>query len=139
MPNQKTKRQRFEREGPVIDHPALLLDRGCDVAPSCLACPLTLCRYEVGESDKSRPQLGAMSMWIPTRFEVRQEIPDPMPGYWLSGITVDFNQRRWNVDVEIYSDTGSGGITTASLHWSMGCALADRVFQFSRIGQAKDG
>ena len=40
MPNQKTKRDRFEREGPVIDHPALWLDRGCDAAPSCLACPL---------------------------------------------------------------------------------------------------
>ena len=70
-------------------------------------------------------------MWIPTRFEIQQEIPDPVPGHWLSGITVDFNRRRWNVerqwnvDVEIFSDTGSGGITTASLHWSMGCALAE--------------
>ena len=57
MPNRETKRDRFEREGPVMDHPALLLDLGCEVAPSCLACPLTLCRYEVGESDKSRPNL----------------------------------------------------------------------------------
>ena len=40
-------------------------------------------------------------------------------------ITVDFNQGRWSIDVEIYSDTGSRGITTASQHWSMGCALAE--------------
>ena len=125
MSNQKTKRDRFEREGLVVDHPALLLDLGCHVAPSCLACPLARCQYEVGDSDKIPTKLGAMSMWIPTRFEIQQEIPDPAPRHYLAGVTVDFDQRRWNVDVEIYSDTGSGGITTASLHWSMGCALAE--------------
>ena len=57
MPNQKTKRDRFEREGPVVDHPDLLLDLGCNAAPSCLACPLGRCRYEVGKRDKSRPNL----------------------------------------------------------------------------------
>ena len=54
MPNQKTKRDRFEREGPVIDHPALWLDRGCDAAPSCLACPLTECRYDAQRSGADR-------------------------------------------------------------------------------------
>ena len=64
-------------------------------------------------------------MWTPTRFEIWQEIPDPAPRYYLAGITVDFSQERWNIDVDIFSDTGSGGITTASHHWSMGCALAE--------------
>ena len=75
-------------------------------------------------------------MWIPTRFEVRQDIPDPAPRYYLSGITVDFNQGRWSIDVEIYSDTGSGGTTTASLHWSMGCALAEgeRLLRVAGVG-----
>ena len=40
-----------------MDHPALLLDLGCEVAPSCLACPLARCRYEVSRSDKPRPIL----------------------------------------------------------------------------------
>ena len=57
MPNPKTERNRFEREGPVMDHPALLLDLGCEVAPSCLACPLARCRYEVSRSDEPRPIL----------------------------------------------------------------------------------
>ena len=64
-------------------------------------------------------------MWIPTRFEVRPDIPNPKPRCYLAGIAVDYNGERWNIDVEMYSDTGSGGITTASLHWSMGCALAE--------------
>ena len=54
MPNRKTKRDRFEREGPVIDHPALLLDLGCKVAPSCLACPLAVCRYDVQPTEADR-------------------------------------------------------------------------------------
>ena len=54
MPNQKTKRDRFEREGPVIDHPALWLDRGCDAAPSCLACPLATCRYDAQRTEADR-------------------------------------------------------------------------------------
>ena len=54
MPNQKTKRDRFEREGPVMDHPALLLDLGCDVAPLCLACPLAVCRYDTQRTEADR-------------------------------------------------------------------------------------
>ena len=64
-------------------------------------------------------------MWIPTRFKFPLDIPDPAPRHYLSGITVDFDGWRWNVDVEIDSDTGSGGITTVSHHWSMVCALAE--------------
>lgn len=75
-------------------------------------------------------------MWIPTRFNFRLDIPDPAPRHYLSGITVDFDGSRWNVDVEIYSDTGSGGITTASHHWSMGCALAEgeRLLRIAAVG-----
>ena len=54
MPNQKTQRDGFEREGLVIDHPALLFDRGCDVAPSCLAGPLTVCRYDAQRTEADR-------------------------------------------------------------------------------------
>ena len=56
-------------------------------------------------------------MWIPTRFKFPLDIPDPAPRHYPSSITVDFDGWRWNVDVEIYSDTGSGGITTVSHHW----------------------
>ena len=54
MPNQKTQWDSFEREGPVIDHPALLFDRGCDVAPSYLAGPLTVCRYDAQPTEADR-------------------------------------------------------------------------------------
>ena len=56
MPNRKTKRERFQREGPVMDHPALLLDLGCKAAPACLACPLAVCRYDAQHTEIDRRQ-----------------------------------------------------------------------------------
>ena len=73
---------RFGRPQGLNDTAGVPRDKGCDVSPSCLKCPLPICKYDVAGQ-------------LPSRQEVRRS--ERIRAVTRERLTVEQIITRWNV------------------------------------------
>ncbi|MBI4300982.1 MAG: sigma-70 region 4 domain-containing protein [Chloroflexi bacterium] len=81
-------------------------DEGCDLAPSCLSCPFSACRYDETNFRPSLPRLRGQEVWR-LRYEQGLSIADLAGRFGVSKRTIHRALRRVSYEQTNFAPAGS--------------------------------